>query len=307
MKKRIYTCISNFRKKALYKLKLHFDIDILPEGQQRPDEEKLKELVKDYEILIIGSRERMTKEVYDSKDKLETVGTLSVGLDHIDNSFLKDENITILNVPLANVISVAEHTFAFLLSICKNLKEAEKSARELNGRRGMNSLPSELLEKTIGVVGAGNTGTEVMKIAHCFRMNILCYTFHPKNHSELDKLGVKFVSLEELCKNSDYVTIHLPLTEKSKHLINSKKFELMKEGVVLVNTSREEIVETKSFVENLKNDKIRAAGLDLEDRTIKPYINIENTILTPHIAGITKESIERMDNEIADAIIRYYS
>jgi glycerate dehydrogenase len=161
----------------------------------------------------------------------------------------------------------------------------------------------EIQNKTLGVIGAGAIGQQVMKVAKALGMNILVYSRTPK---DLGDLAIKFVSLEELLKESDFVTIHCPLTSDTKHLINKSKLELMKSSAFIINTARGEVIKETDLIEALKNKKIAGAALDVQDpeppEPNNPLFNMGNVILTPHIGWRCLESRQRLINFLAKNI-----
>lgn len=306
MDRSIYVAISDYSPEAIEMLKEISSEIIVRKESERPSIRELSKLVRKYDILIIGAKEQMTSEVYSNATKLKILGTLSIGVDHIDKSFFDDKTIEVINCPHSNVVSVAEHTFSLILALSKRLFEAHTATCSLKGRQGMRGLPYDIFRKCIGVIGAGKIGTKVMKIAQAFEMKILCYTFHPDKHTNLEDLGVKFVSLDELFTTSDVVTIHIPLTDLSKGLISSELIEKMKKNAILINTSRSEIVDNIALANALRNNKILGAGIDInigDSETVSVLKIFNNVILTPHSAGVTKESITRMDTDLASYII----
>lgn len=304
----IYIAIADYSSKAIEMLKEipSSRIVVRETSDRRPSVDDLSKLVKEYEILIIGAKEQMNAEVYSNVTNLKILGTLSIGVDHIDKKFFNDRNIDVINCPFSNVVSVAEHTFALILALSKRLLEAHTASCTLQGRKGMASLPYEVCGKSMGIVGAGKIAKKVMEIGHAFKMQILCYTIHPEKHTDLKNLGVKFVSLDDLFVDSDIITVHLPLTDISKGLISSRLIKMMRSNALIINTSRSEIVDNIALADALKNKAIFGAGIDLDIddvETPKLYRGLCNVILTPHSAGVTKDSIIRMDTDLASYIV----
>lgn len=306
MDRSIYVAISDYSPKAIEMLKEISSEILIRKERERPSIQELTELVRKHDILIIGAKEQMNADVYSNATRLKILGTLSIGVDHIDKKFFDDENIDVINCPYSNVVSVAEHTFSLILALSKRLFEAHTASCALEGRKGMLGLPYDIYGKCIGVIGAGKIGTKVMEIARAFNIKILCHTFHPEKHADLKVLGVKFVSLDDLFIDSDIITIHIPLTEMSKGLISKKLVDKMKGNTVLINTSRTEIIDNVALANTLRNKAIFGVGIDLDIgdfETPKLYGELSNVILTPHTAGITKDSILRMDTDLASYIV----
>ncbi len=304
---KIYIALSDYSEEALKILKRVFtNIQIRGAGE-RPSEDELCELVKEYEILIIGAKEKMTQKVYTNIQKLKILGTLSIGLDHIDKRFLVDNNIRVINCPDSNIISVAEHTFALILALCKKLFKSHQLTVSYIGRKGLDGLPFDLNNKTIGILGAGRIGSKVIHIAKAFNLNILCYTANPTKHTELLNLGVKYVNLKNLFSEADIISIHLPLTSNTNKLVSEELISLMKANSILINTSRTDIVNNIALSSALGKKLIFGAAIDLdiEDKnTIDLFRNLSNVILTPHTAGITIDSILRMDVDLSKNLVQ---
>lgn len=303
MKPKLYIIFKNFGKdsKALDLLKEKCDVVINQTGK-RPDKQELKKLAKEYDGIIIGVREIIDKEVLENS-KLKFIGVLA-GKENIDLKECKKRNVAVFDIVGSNAISVAEHTFALILSLAKNILNMDKSVRNEEFDKLRNS-GIDLYGKTLGVIGAGYVAKEVVKRAKVFGMNILCWTPHPEKHKDLD---VKFVELDELLKNSDFISIHIRASEKTKNLIGKRELNLMKQTAFLINTSRGEIVDEDALVEALKNKQIAGAGLDVfkeEPTHNKELFKLNNVILTPHAAGISKDAIIRMDEKLAKDIVEF--
>lgn len=303
---KIYVAISDYSSKAIEILKtLPAEITVRELGD-RASEDELYNLVKEYDIIIIGAREKMTEKVYSNVRNLNILGTLSIGVDHIDEKFFEDDKIEVINCPYSNIASVAEHTYALILALLKKIIKAHSSSISLQERKGMTGLPVDMYGKTLGVVGAGRIGTKVMQMASAFGMMVLCHTYHPEKHRDLEDLGVKFENIEELFMGSDIITIHLPLTDESNDLISKDLIKLMKKTSIIINTSRTGIVDMTALKEALDNKSIFGAGIDLDQgdlETPKKLGGLPNVILTPHSAGVTKDSIVRMDTDLAGYIV----
>lgn len=302
-----YCVISDYSEEAIRIFK-SAGIDFkVASDEKRPDEEELKRLVQEYDILIIGAKENMTSAVYQCATRLKILGTLSIGMDHISKEFVDDRKIKIFNCPNSNVISVAEHTFGLILALQKKITEGNNAVIQGNGRRGINGLPHDLFGKKMGVIGAGKIATEVINIANAFRMQILGFTFNPQRHFDLKCKGVRFVELDTLLHEADIISVHLPLSELSERLINAQKICMMKETAIFINTSREQIVDTRYLLEHADKYSDFKVGLDIDIDNVKDITGKcrDNVLITPHIAGVSIEAIIRMDTELAKSIAKY--
>jgi len=235
-----------------------------------------------------------------------TIATLSIATDHIDKKFFDDKNITIINCDMSNVVSVAEHVFSLIFALKKKLLLGYESVVNKTGRAGLNGLPTDVYGQTLGIVGAGKIGRKTIEMAKAFNLNVLCHTLHPENHNDLLEIGVAFVSLDELLSKSDIISVHVPLNETTRNLIGINKINLLKPNVVFINTSKKEVVDTLALIQKAKENINFKVGLDID---FEKYDNLftlqdKNIIVTPHVAGVTIDSIARMAGEVTEKIIK---
>ena len=284
--------------------------------------------VKNIEILGIFIYSKIDKTILDQMPKLRMIATLSTGFDHIDMDECKRRNILVANVPFYGENTVAEHAFALILSISRKIVDSVEQTRKsnfgVNGLRGF-----DLKDKTLGLVGTGHIAAHVARIANGFEMNILGYDVN-KNESLISQYGMKYVDINNLLKNSDIVSLHLPLNENTKHIINKKNIALMKSNAIIINTARGGLIETEALVKALNNKKIAGAGLDVleEELIIKeekqllskefqnnynPQIVLQdhvlltmpNVIITPHNAFNSEEALQRILDTTIENINAY--
>lgn len=275
-------------------------------NEESPNKEELQELLRIYDILIIGVKEKITKDMISDIKSPKIIGTLSIGLDHIDEECLKSNFIDIVNCTTANVISVAEHIFALILDLSKRIQEANDLVIDGKGnKKFLKSKPNDIAGKTIGLIGAGNISRKVVDISNIFQMPILCYTAHPDNHMDLTEKGVRFVELDELIQNSDIVNVSIPLTEQTRNLISKEKVGLLKENAIFINTSRNEVTDVQALVEFADKHPSFYLGLDIDMGKNADLLSQRrnNVIVTPHIAGCTDEAIQRIYIECAENIV----
>lgn len=276
-------------------------------GESTPKQEELNELLRIYDILIIGVTQKITKEMINGISSPKIIGTLSIGLDHIDRECFQSNFINIVNCPTANITSVAEHIFALILDLSKRMQEANDLVVEGKGdKKLLTNKPSDITGKTIGLVGAGNISRKVIDIANVFQMPILCYTAHPDKHTDLEQKRVRFVGLDELLKSSDIVNVSVPLTEQTKNLISREKIELLRENAIFINTSRDQVTDIQALVEYADRNPNFHLGLDIDVERYAMLLSQKrkNVIVTPHIAGCTTEAIQRTYIECAQNIVR---
>ncbi len=261
---------------------------------------------KQVSVLIVRSVRKLDKRFLTSLVKqtnVRVVCTASSGFDNIDVDFCKKAGITVLNTPEGNYFSAAEHTFALILSIAKNISNANNYMKKgIFDYQKFNNL--ELNGKIIGIIGVGRIGSYMAKLAKAFNMNVLGNDIN-KSLSRKYK-WISFVSLEKLLRQSDIVTLHTPLDKSTHHILNSKNLPIMKRSSVLINCSRGGTIDEKSLIKLLKSKKIHYAGIDVfenEPEFNKQFTALNNVTLTPHLAGKTKESKERISSQIAERIL----
>ena len=265
--------------------------------------EEILERVKDQEIVI-------TKEMTIGRDLIEKfpssvklICEAGTGYNNIDIEAAKEKGIYVANVPGYSSEAVAQLVITFILNLTSSLSEQQRMIENKNYDNFTKYLQVphfEIQNKTLGVIGAGAIGQQVIKVAKALGMNILVYSRTPK---DLGDSTIKFVSLEELLKKCDFVTLHCPLTIDTKHLINKSKLELMKPGACIINTARGAIINEIDLIEALKNKKIAGAALVQEQEPPElnnPLFNMKNVILTPHIGWRCLESRQRLINLLAE-------
>lgn len=260
-------------------------------------------------ILIIRSNRKIDKDFIKKlryETSVKSVCTVSSGFDNVDIASAKKYKIRVINVPNGNYISAAEHTFALLLAITKKLKEkhAEIRSKRFYTQPGQTT---ELFGKTIGIIGVGRVGSYTARLAKSFGMKVLGNDI---KRSVVSKYKwIRFVPLNSLLRNSDYITIHTPLDNTTRYLINKSNLKLIKRKSFLLNCSRGGVVDENALYNALKNNRIYYAGLDVFEN--EPNINfriskLKNVLLTPHIAGKTIESYRRMALMAAEIIINKF-
>ena len=304
--KKAFSVISSFSKEAIDILKSNnIELEIDNSGNI-PNTEELISLLQEYDILIIGVKTLILKDILRCIKSPKIIATLSIGLDHIDKEVIESDLINVINIKKANTISVAEHIFSLILALNKRLCESNDLVLQKKGHKNnLYERPEDISGKKLGLIGAGNITKEVIKIAKVFNMEISCYTKNPDNHKNLLNDGIIFKSLDEVLKESDIINVSIPLTNETRNLISKEKINMMKPTATFINTSRADIVDTYSLIG--KSDKYKSfyVGLDIDldnyEELLSKYRN--NVIVTPHTAGVSKQAIERMDIELVENII----
>ncbi len=263
------------------------------------NKEEFFEAAKDCEIII--SNKWFFNELL-PKLKVKLISLWSTGLDLIDLKQCKKLGITVTYVPAYSTNSVAEQTFALIIELAKKICYQNKELLDGKWTRDLGLL-TELKGKTIGIIGFGSIGSKVAQIAAALEMNVLVYT---RTNKQEEFPYYKFVKLVELLKSSDFVTIHAPLNNETKHLINKNKLKLMKKTAFIINCSRGAIIDEKDLIEALKDKIIAGAGLDVFEKEPLPpdseLRKLRNATMTPHTAFYTKEAVERLTGICVDNI-----
>lgn len=294
-------------------LKKHgFEVDYFP---KMPYEE-VKLLSKDFHGIIINSKVICDRAFLNQNKHLDFIGRLGSGLDIIDLPEAQKLGIAIINSPEGNANAVAEHAMGFLLSLANNLCIANKEVKAFLWNREANR-GFELEGKTIGIIGFGHTGSAFAKKLSSFEMNILTYD----KYKILDQNEVsvaKQVSLEHLLKQSDIISIHLPLTQETVRMVDASLISQCKVGTIFINTSRGPIVDTSDLLDALQSGHIRSAALDVlenekldqltsaQEEVYQKLFSMDNVLLSPHIAGWTKESLIKIAQYLLTKIENFY-
>ena len=271
-------------------------------------EEVLASEISEADALIVRLA-RVTKPIIQNARRLRVIGRTGVGVDNVDVKAATERRILVVNVPAVNTISVAEHAFSLILALCRRIKDADQSLRS-KGWNERERLASEIIDlagKTLGIIGLGSIGREVVKRAKAFDMQVIAYD--PYVTPETAKMiGVELSNLETLLTKSDVVTIHAALSKETHHLINERRIRLMKKSAYLVNCARGPIVDEEALARALRERWIAGAGCDVFDQEPvtreNPLLEFPQTIVSPHIAGFTREIMEKTLITLAQDITR---
>ncbi len=285
---------------------------------EKGDLSEKTELLDQIEYLSVFIYSHVTREIIQKAKQLKLIATRSTGFDHIDVAFCKKRGITVCNVPFYGENTVAEHTFALILSLSRSIHKAY--VRTIKGNFSLEGLQGfDLKGKTLGVVGAGHIGLHVIKMAKGFGMRVVAFDVRRNTFLE-EVLGFEYVPLDVLLRESDIVSLHTPYSAKTHHLINRENIRLFKKGALLINTARGGLVETTALTWALDNGRLGGAGLDVleEEELIREeeqllrkdfpvekmkivlenhiLLHRENVVITPHIAFDSREALERILN-----------
>ncbi|MCG2734810.1 MAG: phosphoglycerate dehydrogenase [Candidatus Methanoperedenaceae archaeon] len=265
------------------------------------------ELIKrigNYEALIVRSETQVTKEVINAGKKLKIIGRAGVGVDNIDVNAATERGIIVVNAPEGNTISAAEHTIAMMMSMSRNIPQANASLKSKKWDR-KKFMGVEVRGKMLGVVGLGRIGSEVAKRALGMEMIILAYD--PFISAERAKdLGVELTTVEDIVRRADYITVHTPLTKETKDLISTKEFAIMKRGVRLINCARGGIINEEALAKAVKDGIVGGAAIDVftkEPPFENPLIELDQVIMTPHLGASTEEAQINVAVTVAEQIV----
>jgi D-3-phosphoglycerate dehydrogenase len=273
------------------------DFDVLVAWDE--PKEKLPELIGDCDAIVIRSATKATKELIDAAPNLKVIGRAGIGLDNVDLEHAKSRGITVVNTPAATTISVAELTFTLILASYRDVVKGTNTIKE--GKWEKKALKGlEVYGKTLGVAGIGRIGTAVAERAEAFGMRILAYDPYVKS----DKY--ENVDFDALIKRSDFITLHLPLTPETKHMISTNQFSMMKDGVVILNVARGGSIDEDALYEAMTSGKVKMAALDVfevEPPAGNKLLSLPNLICTPHIGAQTAEGQLRAGIQVAERVI----
>jgi len=261
-------------------------------------EDDLVKILPFYDGIIVGTDE-VTRGAIESSDRLKVIAKHGAGVDNIDLQAATEKGVVVTYVPGVNAEAVADFTFCLMLGLARNLIDAHASVK--SGKwEGTKFLGTELCKKTLGIIGMGTVGKAVARRATGFNMRILCHTAHPEKHrEETKKWDVKYVNLDTLLKESDFVTIHCALTPETEGLINEQRLALMKKTAFLINTARGPLVDEKAVYKALKEKRIAGAGFDVYSKEPPgancPLFQLDNVAVAPHIASYTREALLNVD------------
>lgn len=302
MDERVLVCDEIDQKGIEVMKKSGLQVDYKPEIKS----DELVKLAKDYDILVVRSRTKITKEIIDANTKIKIIARVGVGLDNIDVDYAKSKNIQVINAAVAAMNAVAELVIGLMLSLARNIpindagiKNDKWLKKEFKG--------IELKGKYLGIVGVGKIGRRIGRIARGFGMNLIGYDVVPIDQQFTREVGLITTDLNTLLSSADFVTFHVSLTDDTRHMINEQTLKLMKKTAYIINTSRGAVIDEVALYKALKEGKIAGVALDVfevEPPTNNELVKLPNVICTPHIGAQTVEAQELAANVIAEQIIQ---
>lgn len=261
--------------------------------------------IKGFDAIVIRSKTQVTKELIDAGDKLKAIARAGAGTDNIDKKHAESRHITVINTPAANLPSVAELTVGLALSLLRYIPDADKTTKQgLWEKKRYEGL--EISGKRWGIIGFGKIGHLVAGLLSGFRCDVVSYDPYI-NKEAAAAAGVKSVSLEELLRTSDIISIHVPLLDTTRGMIGKKELGMMKKSAIIINISRGGIIQEAALCDALREKRILGAALDVfevEPPTGSPLLKLDNIVLTSHLGASTQEAQSRVGSELAEKLLK---
>ena len=279
-------------------LKVTYEPEITPE--------QISEKIGNFQVVVVRSRTKMTRELVEKANKCQIIARVGVGLDNIDQDAAKEKNIRVVNAVEGAITAVAELVIGLMLSMAREIPRADREIRNGNWIK-KELMGSELQGKYLGIVGLGNIGKRLGKLAKSLHMNIIGYDVVPIDDEFSKDVGLMKADLDTLLSSADYVSLHVPLLESTHHMINAEKLKLMKNTERIINTSRGGVIDEEALYNSLKDGSLAGAALDVfeaEPAIGNRLITLPNFVATPHMGAQTKEAQLLAANIIAEKIIQ---
>jgi len=279
-------------------LKVTYEPEITPE--------QIEEKIGNFEVVIVRSRTKITKDMIEKANKCKIIARVGVGLDNIDQTAAKEKEIRVINAVEGAMNAVAELVIGLMLSLAREIPRADREVRNGNWIK-KELMGSELKGKYLGIVGLGNIGKRLGRLARALNMNLIGFDVLPIDEEFSKEVGLMKADLDTLLASSDYVSLHVPLLDSTKHMINAERMVAMKNTARIINTSRGGVIDEKALADALKTGKLGGAALDVfevEPATSNELASLPNFISTPHMGAQTKEAQSLAANVIAEKIIQ---
>jgi len=279
-------------------LKVTYEPEITPE--------QIAEKIGTFEVVVVRSRTKLSRELIEKADKCQILARVGVGLDNIDQDAAKEKNIRVINAVEGAITAVAELVIGLMLSMAREIPRADREIRNGNWIK-KELMGSELKGKYLGIVGLGNIGKRLGRLARALNMNIIGYDVVPIDDEFSKEVGLMKADLDTLLSSADYVSFHVPLLDSTRHMINAEKLKMMKNTARIINTARGGVIDEEALYNSLKDGILAGAALDVfevEPATGNKLITLPNFIATPHMGAQTKEAQLLAANIIAEKIIQ---
>ncbi len=298
----VLTCdqVNTILKEILEKngLRVTYEPEITPE--------QIAEKIGTFEVIVVRSRTKMTRELVEKADKCQIIARVGVGLDNIDQEAAKEKNIRVINAVEGAITAVAELVIGLMLSMAREIPRADREIRNGNWIK-KELMGTELKGKYLGIVGLGNIGKRLGRLARALNMNIIGYDVVPIDDEFSKEVGLMKADLDTLLSSADYVSFHVPLLDSTHHMINAEKLKMMKNTARIINTARGGVIDEEALYNSLKEGSLAGAALDVfevEPATGNKLVTLPNFIATPHMGAQTKEAQLLAANIIAEKIIQ---
>jgi len=279
-------------------LKVTYEPEITPE--------QIAEKIGSFEVVVVRSRTKITRELVEKADKCKIIARVGVGLDNIDQDAAKEKSIRVLNAVEGAITAVAELVIGLMLSMAREIPRADREIRNGNWIK-KELMGTELKGKYLGIVGLGNIGKRLGRLAKALNMNIIGYDVVPIDDEFSKEVGLMKADLDTLLSSADYVSFHVPLLDSTRHMINAEKLKLMKKTARIINTARGGVIDEEDLYNSLKDGDLAGAALDVfevEPATGNKLTTLPNFIATPHMGAQTKEAQLLAANVTAEKIIQ---
>jgi len=279
-------------------LKVTYEPEITPE--------QIAEKIGNFEVVVVRSRTKMTRELVEKADKCQVIARVGVGLDNIDQEAAKEKNIRVINAVEGAITAVAELVIGLMISMAREIPRADREIRNGNWIK-KELMGSELKGKYLGIVGLGNIGKRLGRLARALNMNIIGFDVVPIDDEFSKEVGLMKADLDTLLSSADYVSLHVPLLDSTHHMINAEKLKLMKNTARIINAARGGVIDEEALYNSLKEGNIAGAALDVfevEPATGNKLTTLPNFVATPHMGAQTKEAQLLAANIIAEKIIQ---
>ena len=279
-------------------LKVTYEPEITPE--------QIGEKIGSFEVVVVRSRTKITRELVEKADKCKIIARVGVGLDNIDQDAAKEKSIRVLNAVEGAITAVAELVIGLMLSMAREIPRADREVRNGNWIK-KELMGTELKGKYLGIVGLGNIGKRLGRLARALNMNIIGYDVVPIDDEFSKEVGLMKADLDTLLSSADYVSFHVPLLDSTRHMINGEKLKLMKKTARIINTARGGVIDEEALYNSLKDGDLAGAALDVfevEPATGNKLTTLPNFVATPHMGAQTKEAQLLAANVIAEKIIQ---
>jgi len=279
-------------------LKVTYEPEITPE--------QIAEKIGNFEVVVVRSRTKLSRELVEKADKCKIIARVGIGLDNIDQEAAKEKNIRVINAVEGAITAVAELVIGLMISMAREIPRADREIRNGNWIK-KELMGSELKGKYLGIIGLGNIGKRLGRLARALNMNIIGYDVIPIDDEFSKEVGLMKADLDTLLSSADYISFHVPLLDSTHHMINAEKLKMMKKTARIINTSRGGVIDEEALYISLKDGSLAGAALDVfevEPATENKLIALPNFIATPHIGAQTKEAQLLAANIIAEKIIQ---